>query len=92
MTTLATPGVPAGGFKTVGQVRATNQLVFRRDQNAMGVAIELLTSHTSGAPVVNEQGDFIGFISEFDILRALQENMDLNRLAAEESWARIVLP
>ena len=84
MTTLATPGVPAGGFKTVGQVRATNQLVFRRDQNAMGVAIELLTSHTSGAPVVNEQGDFIGFISEFDILRALQGNMDLNRLAAEE--------
>ena len=35
MTTLAEPGVPAGGFKTVGQIRATNGIVFRRDQNAM---------------------------------------------------------
>ncbi|HEY5931934.1 MAG TPA: CBS domain-containing protein [Nitrospira sp.] len=88
MTTLAMPGVPSGGFKTVGQIRATNQLVFRRDQNAMGVAIELLTSHASGAPVVNEQGDFSGFISEFDILRALQADKDLNRLTAGDVMAK----
>ncbi len=88
MTTLVRPGVPVGGFKTVGQIRATNQLVFRRDQNAMGIAIELLTSHTPGAPVVDEQGDFIGFISEFDILRALEAQRDLNRLTAEEVMAK----
>lgn len=54
MTTLARPGVPVGGFKTVGQIRPTNDLVFYRNQNAMGVAVELLTEHTPGAPVVDE--------------------------------------
>lgn len=87
MTTLVRPGVPVGGFKTVGQIRATNQLVFRRDQNAMGIAVELLTTHTPGAPVVDEGGDFVGFISEFDILRALEAAKDLNRLTAEDVMA-----
>ena len=84
MTTLARPGVPAGGFKTIGQVRATNDLVFTRKQNAMGIAVELLTTHTPGAPVVDGEGRFAGFISEFDILRALKSGKDLNRLAAED--------
>ena len=84
MTTLARPGVPAGGVKTIGQVRATNDLVFTRKQNAMGIAVELLTTHTPGASVVDEEGRFAGFISEFDILRALEAGKDLNRLAAED--------
>ncbi|GKS60137.1 hypothetical protein YTPLAS18_36640 [Nitrospira sp.] len=88
MTTLTRPGVPVGGYKTVGQVHATNDLVFLRTQNAMGVAVELLTTHTPGAPVVDEQGDFIGFISEFDILRALEAEKDLNRLTAEDVMAK----
>lgn len=88
MTTLVRPGVPVGGFKTVGQIRATNQLVFRRDQNAMGIAVELLTTHTPGAPVVDEGGDFVGFISEFDILRALEAAKDLNRLTAVDVMAK----
>ncbi|MFZ1802865.1 MAG: CBS domain-containing protein [Nitrospira sp.] len=88
MTTLVRPGVPVGGFKTVGQIRATNQLVFRRDQNAMGIAVELLTTHTPGAPVLDEGGDFVGFISEFDILRALEAAKDLNRLTAEDVMAK----
>ena len=88
MTTLARPGVPVGGFKTVGQIHATNDLVFQRKQNAMGVAVELLSSHTPGAPVVNEGGEFIGFISEFDILRALEAKKDLNQLTAEDVMAK----
>ena len=84
MSTLSRPGVPAGGFKTIGQVRATNDLVFTRKQNAMGIAVELLTTHTPGAPVVDGEGKFAGFISEFDILRALEAGKDLNRLTAED--------
>lgn len=84
MATLMRPGVPAGGFKTVGQIHGTNNLVVRWNQNAMDVAVELLASHTSGAPVVDEQGAFIGFISEFDILRVLKAKKDLNQLMAEE--------
>lgn len=88
MTTLVRPGVPVGGFKRVGQVRGTNNLVFRRDQNAMGIAVELLMTHTPGAPIVDERGDFVGFISEFDILRALEAGKDLNRLTAEDVMAK----
>ncbi len=84
MATLARPGVPVGGFKTIGQVHPTNDLVFHRSQNAMGAAVELLTTHTPGAPVVDEQGDFIGFVSEFDILRALEAEKDLNRITVED--------
>lgn len=54
----------------------------------MGVAVELLTSHTSGASVIDEQGDFVGFISEFDILRALEAGRDLNRMTAEDVMAK----
>jgi CBS domain-containing protein len=88
MTTLARPGVPVGGFKTVGQIHATNNLVFQRDQNAMGVAVELLATHTPGAPIVDEKGEFIGFVSEFDILRALEAKKDLNQLTAGDIMAQ----
>ena len=88
MTTLARPGVPVGGFKTVGQLHATNDLVFQRTQNAMGAAVELLTTHTPGAPVVDEKGEFVGFISEFDILRALEAKKDLNQLTAGDVMAK----
>ena len=88
MTTLARAGVPVGGFKTVGQIRATNDLVFRHNQNAMGVAVELLTSHTPGAPVVDGSGEFVGFVSEFDLLRALDAKKDLNQLTAGDVMAK----
>src|SRR5512140_1176183 len=88
MTTLSRPGVPVGGFKTVGQIRATNDLVFRQNQNAMGVAVELLSTHTPGAPVVDGSGEFIGFVSEFDLLRALEAKKDLNKLTAGDVMAK----
>jgi predicted transcriptional regulator len=54
----------------------------------MGIAFELLTTHTPGAPVVDERADFVGFISEFDIPRALEAGKDLNRLTAEDVMAK----
>jgi predicted transcriptional regulator len=84
MTTLTRPGVPAGGFKTVGQIYGTNNLAFSRNQNAMAVAVALLSTHTSGAPVLDERGEFIGSVSELDILRVLEAEKDLNELTAED--------
>jgi CBS domain-containing protein len=62
------PGTPAGGLRTVGQITATNNLIFRTGQNGMSVALELLSTHTPGAPVVDDRDEFVGFISEFDVL------------------------
>ncbi len=54
----------------------------------MGVAVELLAAHTPGAPVVDEQDEFIGFVSEFDILRVLEAKKGLNQLTAEDVMAK----
>jgi CBS domain-containing protein len=88
MATLSRPGVPVGGFTTVGQIHATNDLVFQRNQNAMEIAVELLSTHTPGAPVVDGSGEFIGFVSEFDLLRALAAKKDLNQLTAGDVMAK----
>lgn len=82
------PGVPAGGLRKVGQIRGTNTLILNAGQNGMLVALELLSTHTAGAPVVNARQEFIGFISEFDVLRALESHKELSTLTAEDIMVR----
>lgn len=78
------PGVPAGGLRKVGQIRGTNDLVLHIGQNGMAAALELLSSHTPGAPVVDERDEFVGFVSELDILRALKSGKDISALNIEQ--------
>ncbi|MES4784789.1 MAG: hypothetical protein C4294_02035 [Nitrospiraceae bacterium] len=66
------PGVPVGGFKTIGQITPTNAFRFRPDQDCISIATELLQERGTGGPVVDHDGKFIGFISEIDPLRALR--------------------
>jgi len=88
MTTKTIAGVPVGGLKTVGQIIGTNDLLFHTGQNGLAVAVELLSTHTPGAPVVDDRGEFIGFISEFDVLRALEVNKDLSKVTSGEIMAK----
>ena len=71
-------------FETVGQITATNTMRFPKTSNGQSIAIALLASHTPGAPVVDDTGKFLGFISEFDLLRAIEEGKNLNALSAED--------
>ena len=71
----------------MGQIRGTNSLILHAGQNGMAVAVELVSSHTPGAPVVDDRNKFIGFISEFDVLRALEAGKDLSELTAEQIMA-----
>lgn len=50
--------------------------------------MEWLTTHTPCAPVLEEKGEFIGFISEFDVLRALEAKKDLNKPTAKDNMAK----
>lgn len=77
-------GVPAGGFRTLGEIDGTNGLRFRTQQTALDIALELLSSHTSGAPIVNEAGKFVGFVSEFDLLGAIESGQDLSKITADK--------
>ena len=84
MTKSELAGVPAEGLRTVGQIRGTNDLIFHTGQNAMAIALELVSTHTPGAPVIDDHNEFIGFISEIDVLRALEAGRDLSELNAED--------
>ena len=77
-------GVPAGGFRTLGEIDGTNGLRFQAKHTALDIALELLSSHTSGAPIVNDAGSFVGFVSEFDLLGAIESGQDLSKLTADK--------
>lgn len=77
-------GVPVGGLKTVGQIDATNPLVFYAGQNGLEIAVALLSTHTAGSPVVDANGKYLGFINEFDVMKMLDKGQDLNKLVAEQ--------
>jgi predicted transcriptional regulator len=85
---MSMEGVPSGGFKTVGEIDGTNSLRFRPKQTALSIALELLSSHESGAPIVNEQGEYIGFVSEFDLLKAIESGKDLSNMTADNLMNR----
>ena len=63
---------------------ATNRLTFRAGQNGLAIAVELLSTHTAGAPVVDRDGKYLGFISEFDVMKALSLGRELSSLVAED--------
>jgi predicted transcriptional regulator len=81
---MNTTGVPVGGLKTVGQIVATNTLTFQAGQNGLAIAVELLSTHTAGAPVVDHDGKYLGFINEFDVIKALSLGRELSSLVAED--------
>jgi predicted transcriptional regulator len=81
---MNTTGVPVGGLKTVGQIVATNTLTFQAGQNGLAIAVELLSTHTAGAPVVDHEGKYLGFINEFDVIKALSLGKELSSLVAED--------
>jgi CBS domain-containing protein len=77
-------GVPVGGLNTIGQIDATNPLVFYAGQDGMEIAVALCSTHTAGAPVVDQDGRYLGFINEFDVMKMLDRGRDLSTLRAEQ--------
>ncbi len=75
-------------LKTIGEISGTDRSRFHVRQNGLAIAIELVSRHISGAPVVNGQGKLVGFISEFDLLKALDSGKDIRKLTAEEMMTK----
>ncbi len=74
-------------YQHVGEIMGTNRLRFRPGASGICVAMGLLSSHIPGAPVIDDQGKFMGFVSEFDVLKALRAGKDLKTLTAEQIMA-----
>jgi len=76
--------ISVGMAKQMGQIVPTNIVKFREKQNGMDVAAALLSAQMPGGVVVNENNQLVGFISEFDLLRALEVGKDLRHMTADE--------
>ena len=81
---MITQGIPIEGLTTVGQLVATNSVRFHPKENGQEIAVALLSTHTAGAPVVDDERRYIGFINEFDVMRALDAGKDLDLLTAQD--------
>jgi CBS domain-containing protein len=91
MTIQNLPSVPFGWLNTIGQIGATNHLCFHHGQNGLAVALDLLTTHTAGAPVLDDEGEYLGFINVFDVLRALDAGMNLSNVRAKDIMRKDIL-
>ena len=76
--------IATAGLRSIDQISYRHDLRFHRKQNGLAITIELTTSSLPGAPVVDDKGNFVGFISEFDILNILETGRELSQLTAEE--------
>jgi len=61
------------------QIVTANRKTTGRD-----IAIQLLAELESGMPVIGSNQQPIGVVTEFDILRAMQDGKELDRIKAEE--------
>jgi CBS domain-containing protein len=77
-------GVPAGGYRLVSDIVATNSRQVKPDESALDVAIEMVSSHAGGAPVVGADYEFLGFINEGDLIRAIDAGVDLKKAKAAD--------
>lgn len=73
-----------GGETSVGTLATQSRTRFHLRQSALAVAVHLMSEKGSGAPVVNDKQELMGFISEFDVLHALEESKDLSKMTAAD--------
>ena len=77
-------GVPSGGYRVVADIVATSSRQFKPADSAMDVAIDMVSSGTGGAPVVGDDYEFLGFINEGDLIRAMDAGVDLKNARASD--------
>jgi len=70
--------------RTASEIMNPRVITASRGTNANILARQLLTGNFSGLPVVEEGGEVVGIVSEFDLIQALLEGKDLSLLKAEE--------
>ena len=76
---------------TVRQIMEND--VYTASPDTKGIAIaETMTDQNFGAvPVVEKDFTLVGLVSEFDLLRVMEEGKDLRQITAEEIMARNVV-
>jgi CBS domain-containing protein len=78
----------------VSKFMTTNLITFRADQSVLEVMELLLKNSISGGPVVDEQNQLLGIISEGDCMKQIAEsgyyNVPMNNLKVEDYMVKDV--
>jgi CBS domain-containing protein len=74
---------PSGSPILVSDYMTTNLITFKPDQSVMEVMDSLIKNRISGGPVVNNNGELIGIISEGDCIKQISESRYFNMPMAE---------
>lgn len=70
--------------RKASEVMNTGVITASRGSNANILVRQMLTGHFSGMPVVEDDGEVVGVVSEFDVLKAFRLGKDLTLLKAED--------
>lgn len=78
----------------VSDYMTKNLITFKPDQSVMDVMNTLIKNRISGGPVVNDNGELIGIISEGDCIKQISEsryfNMPMNNSSVENHMVKNV--
>lgn len=79
--------------KTLTVRQVMEDAVYTVSPDTKGIAIaEIMTDRNFGAvPVVEKDSTLVGLVSEFDLLRVMEEGKDLRQITAEEIMTRNVV-
>jgi len=79
--------------KTLTVRQVMENAVYTVSPDTRGIALaETMTDHNFGAvPVVEKDFTLLGLVSEFDLLRVMEEGKDLRQITAEEIMTRNVV-
>jgi CBS domain-containing protein len=66
------------------EVMNTRLMAVNRRAIGRDMAVHLLAGGYSGLPVLEREGELIGLVTEFDLLKAVLDGKDLHRVTAEE--------
>ena len=76
---------------TVRQVMENDVYTANSDTKGIDIAETMTNGNFGAVPVVEKDFTLVGLVSEFDLLRAVEEGKDLRQITAEEIMTRNVV-
>lgn len=77
-------GMSATGYSTVGDIVPTHMSIYHTQSEGNTAIMNILSSHTVVAPVVDDNGHLSGFLGELEILNALCSGRDITQIKVED--------
>ena len=71
-------------MKKAREVMTKHVIATKPHAMARHALVQILIGQYSGMPVINEQSEVVGVVSEFDLVKAIHKNMSLDKTPIEE--------